>query len=317
MSARAAVAALALAAAAPAAGYVRTAANGTGVPLSWPVPIVPWELNASWPDTAPSCSASAVLAAAKASFAQWEQGCANLQLLWAGDTTEHSIGTRSPGRNVVIFRSGWCSQDPRVLDIDGKGTVDPCMSDPDLTCGDKYGCFQDSRACIGKTSCVDWQVIALTTVLHDPSSGRILSADIELVGWDGTGKGGAIPIIPPGATPPVPRHGWYFTCYAGAQPSKECVNYDEPDCFYQDLQNTITHEAGHFVGLAHSNVAGATMNPTTSPGETAKRSLSADDIAGVCAIYPEAKGGCGCGGGGGGTGLAALLLAALALRRRR
>ena len=85
---------------------------------------------------------------------------------------------------------------------------------------------------------------------------------------------------------------------------------------YQDLQNTLTHESGHFIGLAHSPVPGATMNATTQPGETLKRSLAPDDAAGVCAIYPEASGGCGCGGGEG-TGAASLLAAAALLRRRR
>jgi hypothetical protein len=52
-----------------------------------------------------------------------------------------------------------------------------------------------------------------------------------------------------------------------------------------DLQNVVTHEAGHFLGLAHSDVAGATMSRRAPVGETEKRSLEADDIAGLCAIY--------------------------------
>ena len=58
------------------------------------------------------------------------------------------------------------------------------------------------------------------------------------------------------------------------------------------------------------------MNPMTGPGETTKRSLSADDVAGVCAAYPQPSGGCGCGGGEG-AGAASVLVAALALRGRR
>jgi hypothetical protein len=57
------------------------------------------------------------------------------------------------------------------------------------------------------------------------------------------------------------------------------------DAFTVDLQNVVTHEAGHFLGLAHSDVVGATMSRRAPAGETDKRSLEADDIAGLCAIY--------------------------------
>ncbi|HEX9398667.1 MAG TPA: peptidase M10, partial [Anaeromyxobacter sp.] len=68
--------------------------------------------------------------------------------------------------------------------------------------------------------------------------------------------------------------------------------------------------------LAHAPSSTVTMFATTSPGELEKRSLSADDVAGVCAIYPDPSGGCGCGRGEG-AGAASLLVASLALRRRR
>lgn len=66
-----------------------------------------------------------------------------------------------------------------------------------------------------------------------------------------------------------------------------------------DLENVMTHEAGHFLGLDHvvmnddfvddgTGVEGATMFATAGLGETIKRSLAADDIAGVCDIYSEA-----------------------------
>jgi len=51
-----------------------------------------------------------------------------------------------------------------------------------------------------------------------------------------------------------------------------------------DLQSIATHEIGHQLGLAHSSVEQSTMYYAYSGG-TAARSLHADDINGVCALY--------------------------------
>ena len=300
---RAAALAAILAAAVPARAYVRTTDARTGVQLSWPVPTVPWHLNRDWPDSSPSCQASAAgdptLDAVLLSFKQWEQGCSDLRLLYAGELAEIRTGAAGTSENLVVFRRGWCSQDPRA-------SVDPCMTDPDVDCGSIYGCYDDGPGCIGRNPCANWGIVALTIVLYDPSTGRIMNADIEVAGWDGAA----------GAIANPPQHGWYFTCYPGAQPTA-CTSYGQSGCAYMDLQNTVTHEAGHFIGLAHSAVAGATMNATTAPRETTKRDLAPDDVQGVCAIYPASGGGgCGCGGGDP-AGVVSLLLAGLALRPRR
>ena len=52
------------------------------------------------------------------------------------------------------------------------------------------------------------------------------------------------------------------------------------------LQDVMTHEFGHALGIGHSSVASATMYPTISYCSTAMRSLDADDIAGVETLYP-------------------------------
>ncbi|HTP29332.1 MAG TPA: matrixin family metalloprotease [Anaeromyxobacteraceae bacterium] len=64
-----------------------------------------------------------------------------------------------------------------------------------------------------------------------------------------------------------------------------------PGGIYDDLQNALTHELGHALGLAHSSVAEATMYPESPRGEVSKRTLAADDIDGIRAIYqPDGAG---------------------------
>ena len=60
---------------------------------------------------------------------------------------------------------------------------------------------------------------------------------------------------------------------------------DDPDL--NDLQNALTHEVGHLLGLAHSDDPEATMFASAVEGETSKRTLSADDVAGAAALYPQ------------------------------
>ncbi len=307
------LAALAALSAGRAAAFVRTT-SARGVPLAWPLPVVPYAVNPAHPFTSPTCAAAPAgdpaLAAVRASFDAWKQPCADIDLVYGGPIDEIRVSIGGTGENVVVFRQGWCSQNPAAI-------ASGCMEDPDVDCGNVFNCFEDSGP-------GDQGIVALTSVLYDPSTGRIVDADMELNGWDGLSGS-----IAGGGGP----HGWYFTC--DKQSSwNACTFYGQPDCYSIDLQNTVTHEAGHFIGLRHPCSAGSptdadlpscgsdasyaatTMYPSTSVGDVVKRTLSADDIAGVCAIYPGGGGGCGCGAGGA-PGAIAALVASLALWPRR
>ena len=61
---------------------------------------------------------------------------------------------------------------------------------------------------------------------------------------------------------------------------------DVPGTGAIDLGNTTTHEAGHMLGLDEAPHEDATMYYSAAAEETKKRTLHADDIAGLCAIYP-------------------------------
>ncbi len=301
-----------------AAAYVRTTDAETGVAVSWPVPVVSYDLSSEpfspTATCAPNAAGDPVEAAVRASFAEWEQPCADLRLVYGGRIPE--LRTTGVVEHLVIVRNGWCSNDLAAL-------ADPshCMTDPDIDCGTLYNCYEDHG---------DHSTVALTTVLYDPSTGRLYDADMVVNGWDGKGDGTLLE--PQNAIAP---HGYYFTCVDPAdRPTwAACTTYGQTDCWAWDLQNTVTHEAGHFLGLAHPCGDPGTplcnsdpppwetvpyrdraMYPYTSIGDVSKRHLSADDVAGICAIYPS-PGGCGCGSGGAPGALAALL-AMLALRPR-
>ncbi len=53
-----------------------------------------------------------------------------------------------------------------------------------------------------------------------------------------------------------------------------------------DLQSIVTHETGHFQGLAHSGNPTAVMWPEYNQGTTTLRTLTPDDEAAICAVYP-------------------------------
>jgi hypothetical protein len=309
------VAALALVGAASALGYVRSRTSKSNTPLAWTSGCA-----FVTPDSGgtPDVPLPKVLEVIAVSADTWSNtGCSYLTL-HVDDPPEAggeaSLG-RPVGKNYVVFRGDtWCPPDP-------------------------------------KEPCYDSNATALTTVFYvdkpgDPDDGRILDADVEINNIN-------FAFTTDGTRPPT----------AGTRP-------------VADLENTLTHEFGHLLGLDHTcydgwnpceqgtckvnhvscqteldcyplddtgrripscsdslppKVSEATMFNFASAGDTTKRSLTQDDIEGICAIYPLAADpnvcarvstgeddGCAVGGRPGvGAGLAALAALALALRRRR
>ncbi len=102
---------------------------------------------------------------------------------------------------------------------------------------------------------LDANAFALTALWFHDKSGRILGADMHF-------NGGMAPF--------------------GVCPARGCQSGQQ----VTDLPNVATHEAGHFLGLAHSQDQESTMWCDARGDETNKRTLSPDDSTGLCATYP-------------------------------
>lgn len=129
------------------------------------------------------------------------------------------------------------------------------------------------------TGCYDPSALALTTTFSRKSSGRIIDADTEINAvaftWADLTSGKSVP---------------------GAA---------------HDLQNTLTHEFGHFIGLDHTcflpgrpqpvddqgrlvpqcelasrEIRETTMFAQVSEGDVSRRTLADDDVRALCSVYP-------------------------------
>jgi hypothetical protein len=61
---------------------------------------------------------------------------------------------------------------------------------------------------------------------------------------------------------------------------------DRPQEYPIVLGRIIVHEAGHFLGLAHSEDLDAVMYASYDTSDLVNREINQDDIDGICALYP-------------------------------
>jgi|GEM_PF-1206902 len=111
------------------------------------------------------------------------------------------------------------------------------------------------------TSRAQWQTsgnmsswLAITKVASDEVTGQIVDTDIEI------------------------NDGMYTYHYGEGAPASGEI----------DFRAMIIHEVGHFYGMDHSKVAGATMDGAYASGNPVDaRTLDQDDVDGICALYTD------------------------------
>ncbi|HYX91169.1 MAG TPA: myxosortase-dependent metalloprotease, MXAN_2677/MXAN_2678 family [Myxococcaceae bacterium] len=119
------------------------------------------------------------------------------------------------------------------------------------------------QSCQNKYDCWDGRdgTIAVTTTTYHPDTGHIYDADIEAN--DGN---------------------FFFTTVDSPPCSGTAVS---ANCVATDVQNTLTHELGHALGLAHSPSPTSTMFASSNPGEISKRVLDSGSQKFLCDAYPK------------------------------
>jgi len=191
----------------------------------------------------------------------WQQG---LPLYWANACVSYDlqqdasdqISYNDAANGLATAFSKWTSTD--CLESTGRSgrvSIDVRDFGPvacDLVQYDQSGpnqhaiIFRDNEWPYDDTS----NTLALTTVTYNTETGEIFDADMEINTHSQTLSISAV----------VPTGGY-------------------------DFESIVTHETGHFLGMAHSDDERATMYAHYTPGEDVMRSLTADDVSGICTIY--------------------------------
>ncbi|MGA9524222.1 MAG: myxosortase-dependent metalloprotease, MXAN_2677/MXAN_2678 family [Myxococcaceae bacterium] len=291
-------------AAAQGRGFVRTRVPDRPICLHWEKRVYNYNFHFAGSQQTP---ADAEFLAMEAAFQTWRElarGCSDFRFEQGQDVGVAEIGFNpdSADNTNVLVYREQACRD--VVPAN-----DDCYLRDD--CANVYQCWDHSDG-----------TIALTTTTFSFKTGIIYDADVEF-----------------NAAPNQVGQRLLFTTVSSPQcdPGAESAL-----CAATDVQNTLTHEIGHVIGLDHVDVLGSTMEPSAPPGEVSKRVLDTGTQAGFCFIYPSgdltppceelAEGErrivavnrgtpglnhMGCVAGTGAPALLAALLAVRALRRRR
>lgn len=228
--------------------YKRTAVPGKEYCLSWNKRDISYRVHSAGSSKTPG---DLEFAAIDASFATWQAlaaSCSDFRFI-RGEQIDKVIVGKAEGSqdNNVV-----AFREKNCRDVVPNG--DPCIGDNN--CGNVYDCWDHSDFTIG-----------LTTTTFSFKTGTIFDGDIEL-NASPHGDGDTFLFTTIGSPP----------CEPGALST---------DCVATDIQNTMTHEIGHLIGLDHVDVLGATMEASAPLGETRKRIIDSGTGLGFCDTYPR------------------------------
>lgn len=215
--------------------------------LFWTVPTLTWHLSTVGNPKSTDAQKQNEFAAIRASFQDWQNVFA------ACGNLRIQEGPMLEERKVGYDMKGdnhniVLFRSRRCADV--VASSDKCWSED--TCGNVYDCWAENNG-----------TIALTLTTYDEKSGIIYDSDIQLNS----------------------AHYAFTTVDSPACGTKPIPNTNS--CVSTDLQNTMTHEIGHLIGLDHTGAAGSTMNATAPEGEITKRSIDDGSAAFVCQAYPK------------------------------
>jgi hypothetical protein len=131
------------------------------------------------------------------------------------------------------------------LCIDFVSPSDTCYAQG--TCANTYDCWDYSAG-----------TLAITTTTFNVRTGKLYDADLEM--------NASVHDFTTIDSPP-------------------CTALGQTGCVSTDVQNTVTHEFGHSLGLAHSPDPRSTMFAGAGLGETSKRVLDDGSVEFVCTAY--------------------------------
>ncbi|HEX8439873.1 myxosortase-dependent metalloprotease, MXAN_2677/MXAN_2678 family [Archangium sp.] len=220
--------------------------------LFWTVPTLKWHFSSAGNPKSSDAQKQNEFAAIRASFQGWQEvfsSCGNLRFEEGPLVDDRKVGYEVKGDNRNLV----LFRSRRCEDV--APSNHGCWEEE--TCGNAFDCWDG-----------DASTIALTLTTYDEKSGIIYDSDIQ---FNAAGY-----VFTTVDRPPYP------VC---SQP----VTVNSTNCVATDVQNTMTHEIGHLIGLDHIRVDGSTMFPQAPPGEVSKRSIDEGSHKFVCVTYPKGQ----------------------------